>query len=133
MKKQPIKKQPIKKQAESYLVTLARSLIGERMLISDIHVMPVTGCASVTDGDCLYVHAQLEDGRRVCFRAGVVVKQQLENQRFFPAWARLNLVQGTKHEYYMLDIAKTIQVRGNLWRLDFDLETQSWKQEPMDV
>jgi hypothetical protein len=115
--KHTTKKQPTTQQ---YMTTPARSLIGQRMLIIDIHEPPDS------NGDCLHVHAELEDGRRVCFRAGVVVRHQLENQRFFPVWVRLNLVQGKQHEYYRLDIANTVQVCGNRWHFDFNSETRSW-------
>jgi hypothetical protein len=67
--------------------------------------------------------------RHVCFRAGVVVRQQLEQQRFFPVWARLAMVQGKQHEYYSLDLACTTEVRSarNRWRVNYDSETQTWK------
>ena len=81
-----------------------------------------------------YVHAQLKaKGKRtryVCFKAGVVVRQQLESQRFFPVWARLAVVQGKQHDYYKLDLACTTEVRSESterrWRIQLDPETNTW-------
>ena len=80
------------------------------------------------------VHAHLKaKGKRnryVCFRAGVVVRQQLEAQRFFPVWARLSLVQGKKHKYYSLNLAGTFEIaKRKRWRIFFDPEIENWNLE----
>jgi hypothetical protein len=116
-----------------YVETPAKSLIGQRMLIVEGHL----------DADKkLRVHAQLKRKRDrfVCFRAGVVVRQQLEGQRFFPVWARLHVVKGKVHEYYKLDLATTTQVSGGQgkgkrkrWKVALDAETQSWKGESHEL
>jgi hypothetical protein len=90
-----------------------------------------------TYDDGLRVYARMKGkgrgkGKRlVCFRAGVVVRQQLESQRFFPVWARLSVVQGKAHEYYKLDLACTTEVRGETtngrWRVNYDAETNTWE------
>jgi len=105
----------------SYVDTPAQSLIGERMLIIEMH----------QSEDGLRVHARVKRDSRICFRAGVVVKQQLEAQRFFPVWARLFIVQGQAHEYYKLDLACTTEVCGGLppeqrWRVNYDPTTKTW-------
>lgn len=119
--------------APVYLDTPARSLIGRRMLIIGTHLSQDKDSLS----EHLRVHARLkfkgERNRFVCFRAGVVVKDQLEHQRFFPVWARLTLVQGKANKYYKLALATTVQVcrgRGKRkrWSIAFDPGTKLWKQ-----
>jgi hypothetical protein len=113
------------KKPPSYTDTPARSLVGQRMLIVETHFD--------AEGN-LRVHARTRlKGKlrqRVCFKAGVVVKQQLEAQRFFPVWARLTLVQGKAHEYYSLYIACTTEFRGEApgqqWRVNYDPETKTY-------
>jgi len=119
-----------------YIETPARGLIGRRMLIVEIH--------SVENDDVLRVHAQVKakkhKGKKkariqyVCFKAGVVVRQQLEEHRFFPVWARLSMVQGKKHEYYQLDLAGTFEVvcrrdKQKRWRVFFDPKKEDWAKE----
>jgi hypothetical protein len=119
----------------TYVDTPARSLVGERMLIIETH--------ETWDNDklaqsqtTLRVHARLKRKRHrhVCFKAGVVVRQQLEQQRFFPVWARLTLVQGKAHEYYILDLACTTTVHGDTngryWEVNYDPETNRWHPHP---
>jgi hypothetical protein len=114
----------------SYVDTPARSLVGERMLIIETH--------RGWGGKGLRVHARLKRKRhrRVCFKPGVVVQQQLESQRFFPVWARLSVVQGKQHEYYKLDLACTTEVCGQTserpWRVNYDPETETWKEATGD-
>ena len=104
-----------------YVDTPARSLIGERMLIVETHDL-IGGWPRPV----YCVHAQLKTkgkrNRYVCFKAGVVVKQQLEAQRFFPVWARLTMVEGKEHEYYKLDLSCVMQVlcktAGRRWRVN---------------
>jgi hypothetical protein len=81
----------------------------------------------------LRVHARLKRKRKrhVCFKAGVVVRQQLESQRFFPVWARLSLVQGKAHEYYMLDLACTMEIQIGERRSFYDPQTESWGATPL--
>jgi hypothetical protein len=116
----------------SYADTPARSLVDERLLIIATHLGP--DLISGEQDAIMHVHAQRVKGKRpshVCFRAGVVVRQQLEAQRFFPVWARLSLVQGKAHDYYMLDLACTTEVRGEAtdrhWHVNLDPETNTWK------
>jgi hypothetical protein len=108
-----------------YSDTPAHGLIGDLLLIVGYHP------GAYSD---MRVHARLKRNRKtsyVCFKAGVVIQQQLEQQRFFPVWARLRLREGKAHPYYILDLACTTEIKGGTtqhrWRVSYNPTTETWK------